>query len=282
MFRRAGVGVGSVRGGRVSDAAFASAGVAGRRRRRRARAARGRRPAGGRGGVAGTAGGGGTRRHAGPAVARHRAAASRRDRSRARAAGGSTAGGTAAAAAAAPAARAAPAAGPSCTAGGVCTSANPCHVGQTVCSASGVAVVHGHRGRRRRTAPSAARTWCATTARAPPARRGAPARPATRAERGRSSARRARPSAPKPLTSRTGRRAGPGWSARRGSAWPVRRAPPARRRIPVIRGCSPARRGRPSAPTGTRWSPRAPAAGRTRCAAPPVPAAIARLARAAP
>jgi hypothetical protein len=29
--------------------------------------------------------------------------------------------------------------GPSCTAGGVCTPANPCHVGQTTCSTSGVA-----------------------------------------------------------------------------------------------------------------------------------------------
>jgi hypothetical protein len=29
--------------------------------------------------------------------------------------------------------------GPACTPGGICTSANPCHVGQTICSASGVA-----------------------------------------------------------------------------------------------------------------------------------------------
>ena len=40
------------------------------------------------------------------------------------------------------------------------------------------------------------------------------------------------------------RRAGPGWSARPDSAWPARRARPARRRIPAIRGCSPARRER--------------------------------------
>ena len=107
---------------------------------------------------------------------------------------------------------------PSCTPGGVCTAANPCHVGQTVCSASGVASCmdtggraserhrlrheHGVQQRRVRRLRGGERLY--------PRQR--------RAERGRSSARRARPSAPKPVTGRTGRRAGSGWSARRGSA----------------------------------------------------------------
>lgn len=133
--------------------------------------------------------------------------------------------------------------------------------------------------RRKRTARSAARTGCAETVIASPARRDGRVLPTTCAGRHRPPARRAHPFASKTATGRTGLPAETGWSVRRDGAPPVKRVPSASRPIPVIKGCWTARRW--SAPTPARWSRPEPAAALTRSAALPEPVSIARSARAA-